>query len=122
MRRKVFKRENIMCGQANNLARIDGAGQLASRLEHRLQCFCGLVVGDNYDDRLLGGPRHQRNIESPRCYGETRDTSPPRTKAQMPSNAIKSRNLLQLRKDFADKRENHRIPSLPASAMRQMTR
>ena len=96
-----------MGGKPHHARRIDGAGQLASGLEQRLQRLGGLVVGHHHDHRLLGGPRHQRQIERPRRRRQSGHTPPPRTQAQMPANALKSRRVLQLREDFADEREDH---------------
>ncbi len=93
--------------QAHHARRIDGAGQLASRLQQRLQRLGGLVVGHHHDHRLLGGPRHQRQIKRPRRRSQSGHTPPPRTQAQMPANALKSRGVLQLRENFADEREDH---------------
>ena len=107
VRREIFKGKHIVGRKAHDARRIDGAGELASGLEQRLQRFGGLVVGHDDDDRLLGGPRHQRQIERPRRRGQSGHTSPARTQAQVPANAFKSRGMLQLRKNFADKREDH---------------
>ena len=93
--------------QTHHLGRIDRAGQLAAGLEHRLQRLGSLVVGHHHDHRLLGRPRHQRQIKRTRRRRQSGHTSPPRTKAQMPLYALKPRRVLQLREDFADKRENH---------------
>ena len=107
VRREIFKRKHIVGGKTHHARRIDGAGQLASGLEQRLQRLGGLVVGHDHDDRLLGGPRHQRQVERSRCRGQSGHTPPPRTQAQVPANALKSRGLLQLREHLADERENH---------------
>ena len=69
VRREIFKGKDVMRGKADDAGRIDGSGQLASGLEERFKSFGGLVVGDDHDDRLPGGPRHQRKIESPRRCG-----------------------------------------------------
>ena len=107
VRRKIFKGKHVVGGKAHDAGGIDGAGELASGLEQRLERFGGLVVGDDDDDRLLGGPRHQRQIESARGCGQSGHTPPSRTQAKVPANALKSRGMLQLREDFADKREDH---------------
>ncbi len=109
MGREVFKGEDVVGGQAHHFRGIDGAGELAAGPEHGFQGFGGLVVGDNHDDRLAGGTSHERNIEGTRGGGETRHTSPPRSEAEMPANAFKARRVLQVRKDFADERENHEV-------------
>ena len=107
VRRKIFKRKHIVGGKAHHARRIDGARQLASRLEQRFQRLGSLVVGHHHDHRLLGGPRHQRQVERSRCRGQSGHTPPARTQAQVPANALKSRGLLQLREHLADERENH---------------
>ena len=121
MRRKVFKRKDVVGGQTHNSRGVNGSCQLAAGLEQWLQCLGRLVVGDHNNHRLAGGPRHQRDVKRPRCRRQSGDTPPPRTKAQMPSYAFKSRRVLQLRKDFADKRENHVVlvyqPRQPAQRL-----
>ncbi len=107
MRRKIFKREHIVGRQPHQRRRVHRAGQLAPGAQHRLQRLGGLVVGHHHDHRLLGSARHQRKVKRTRRRRQSRDTPPPRTQAQMPSYALKSRRVLQLREDFADKRENH---------------
>jgi hypothetical protein len=109
VRRKILEGEDIVGGETDDGGGIDGAGQFASGPEHWLQRFCGSIVGDDHDYRLFCGPGHERQVECPRRGGEPGDTSPPRTKAQVPSYAIKARRVLQLRKNLADKRENHEV-------------
>ena len=107
VRREIFERKHVVGREAHDARRVDGAGQLAAGLEQRLQGLGRFVVGHDHDDRLARGPRHQRKIQSARGCGEPGDTPPPRSEAQMPANALKSRRMLQLRENFADKRENH---------------
>ncbi len=107
MRGEIFERKHIVGGKPDNAGWIDGAGQLASGFEERLKGFGGLVVGHDQDDRLFGGPRHQRQVESPRRRGQSGHTPPSRTQAKVPANALKARGMLQLREYFADKREDH---------------
>ncbi len=110
MRRKIFERKHIVSRQPNHRGWVYSASQLATRANCRLQLLSGLVVGHHHNYQLLGGPRHQRNIQRSSGRGEAGHTSPPRMKAEMPSYALKSRSLLQFRKDFADERENHLNP------------
>ncbi len=107
VRRKIFKGKHIVGGKAHHTRGIDGAGELASGLQQRLECLGGLVVGNDYDRRLLGGTRHQRQVKRPRRPSQSGHTPPPRTQAQVPANALKPRAMLQLREDLADKREDH---------------
>ena len=109
VRREIFKRKHIVGGKAHHARRIDCAGQLASGLEQRLQRLGGLVVGHDHDHRLLGGPRHQRQVERSRCRGQSGHTPTARTQAQVPANALKSRGMLQLREHLADEREDHQF-------------
>ena len=99
-----------MRGQPDDLGGIHGAGELAAGPQHRFQFLRGFVVGNENDDRLTGGTCNEWDVESPRRRSESGDTSSPRTKAQMPSYALKSGRVLQLREDLADERENHVIP------------
>jgi hypothetical protein len=108
MRRKIFKGKHIVRREPHHARRIDGAGQLASGLEQRLQRLGGLVVGHDHDHRLLGRPRHQRQVErAPSPSARTHAAAPhPGSgaceRAQIPG-------VLQLRKNLADKRENHQF-------------
>jgi len=86
---------------------IDCPGEFAPSPQHGLERFGGLVVGNQHDDRLAGSPRHEGDVESPRRGGQSRHTSSPRTQAQMPSYALKTGRVLQLREHLTDKRENH---------------
>jgi hypothetical protein len=56
---------------------------------------------------LLGGLGHERQVEGAGRGGEAGDTPTPRSEAEVPAYAFKPGRVLQLRKDFADKRENH---------------
>ena len=109
VRREIFERKHVVRGKTDNACRIDGAGELATGLEQRLQSFRSLVVGDDDDDWLFGGPRHERKVEGARGRGESGHTPTPRTQAEVPANAFKSRRLLQLRENLADKREDHQV-------------
>src|ERR1035438_4940849 len=107
MRGEIFEWKHVVGGKAHHGRGIYSAGEFAAGAKHRLQCLGGLVVGDYHDDRLAGGPRHERNVERTRGGGQPGHTPPPRTKAQMPSYALKSRGVLQLREYLADEREDH---------------
>ncbi len=98
-----------MGGQADDLGRIHGPGEVATYLQHGLESLGGLVVGDHNNDRLARGAGDEGNVEGAGGCRQSRHTSPPRSKAEVPAYAIKSRNVLQLREDFADERENHAI-------------
>jgi hypothetical protein len=110
MGREVFKGKNVVGGQADHLRGVHGAGEVAAGFEQGFERLGSFVVGHDHDCKLLGGPRHQGKVNGPRRCGEARDTSPPRTKAEVPSYAFKTRRVLQLREDFADERENHVMP------------
>jgi hypothetical protein len=69
MRREIFEGKHIVGRKTDDAGWMDGASQLASGLEERFKGLGGLVVGDDHDDRLPGGLRHQRKIESPRRCG-----------------------------------------------------
>ena len=96
-----------MSRKAHDASRIDGAGEIATGFQERLERLSRFVVCNDDDNWLARGTRYQWQVQGARCSGESGYTSPPRSQAQVPAYAIKSRSLLQLRKDFADKRENH---------------
>ena len=107
MGREILEREHVVGGQADDTRGIDGAGELASGFQHGFERFGGLVVSDDEDDRLAGGARHEGNVEGAGGGSQSGDTSSPRIQAQVPDYAFKTRGVLQLRKNFADKREDH---------------
>ncbi len=105
---EVFKGQHVMGGQAHHAGRIDGAGKFAAGAKSGFKGFGGLVVGDDHDDRPVGGARHEGKVEGAGGSGESGDTPAPRSKAEVPANAFKGGRVLQVRKDFADEREDHR--------------
>ena len=107
MRREIFKWKHVVSRQANDSSWIDCAGEFASGFQKWLEGFGRLVVGHDDDHRLPGCPRHQRDVKRTRSRSQSGHTPAPRTQAQVPANAFKSRGVLQLRENFADKRENH---------------
>ena len=118
VRRKIFKRKHVVGGKAHDARGIDGAGQLASGLEQRLQRLGGLVVGNDDDDRLLGGPRHERHVEGPRGGGQSGHTPPPRTQAEVPANALKSRRTAPAPQKFRGQTGGSCTLSLTAMGLR----
>ena len=109
VRGKVFKREYVVGGKADDAVGIDGAGEFAAGFERGFEGLGGLVVGDDHDDRAAGGGvGHEGKVEGAGGGGESGDTTTPRSKAEVPANAIKGGGVLQVRKNFADEREDHR--------------
>jgi hypothetical protein len=96
--------------QPYHARRVHRTGKLAAGLEKGFKRFGGLVVRNHHNNHLPRCSRHQRQVHRARRSREAGHTPPPRPQAQMPSYALKSRRVLQLREDFADKRENHEIP------------
>ena len=107
VRREVFKRENVVRGQAHNLSGIECSGKVASSPQHGLKGFGGLVVRDHHHHRLAGSTSQQWNVDCAGGRSKSGDTPTPRTKAEMPSYALKRGGVLQFRKNIADERENH---------------
>ena len=101
-----------MSGNSDDAGRIDGPGELATSAHQGLQCLGCFIVGDDEDGGLAGCARHERQIESTRGRCEPGDTPPTRIQAEVPTNALKGRRMLQFRKKLADKRENHAISSV----------
>ena len=108
VRRKVFEGKHVVGGKAHHAGGIDGAGEFAAGAQGGLEGLGGLVVGDQHDDGVLGGAGHEGDVEGARGGGESGHTSPPRSEAEMPANAFKAGGVLQVRKNFADEREDHR--------------
>ena len=107
MRREIFKRQDIVCRQTQHALGIDGPGELAAGAESEFKRFSGLIVRHDDDDRLFRGACEKRDVQRAGGCGQSRDTPAPRSKAEMPAYAIECGGLLQLREDFADKREDH---------------
>jgi len=107
--RKILKREHVVGGKANHASGIDGARKFAASPQGALEGLRRLVIGNQYDDRLTGRAGHKRNVEGARSCRKSGNTPPPRSKAEMPANAIKGGGVLQVRKNFADEREDHQL-------------
>ncbi len=109
VRGKVFKREHVVGRETDHAVGIDGAGKFAAGSECGFEGLGGLVVGDDQDDRAAGGRAgHERKVKRAGGGRQSGDTATPRSKAEVPANAIKGGGVLQVRKNFADEREDHR--------------
>jgi len=102
--------------QPQNPLGIECSSKLAAGSQRQFQRLSRLVVRHYNNHRLFGGARKERNVERPRGRSQSRDTPTPRSKAQVPAYAIECGGLLQLREDFADKREDHVELILPAQS------
>jgi hypothetical protein len=51
---------------------------------------------------------HERKVEGAGGCRQSGHTATSRSEAEMPANAIKGEGVLQVRKNFADEREDHR--------------
>ncbi len=107
VRRKIFKREDIVRRETDHPAGIDGASEFATGAENGLKSFGCLVVGNDQNDRLASGAGQERQVERTRGRGQSRHTSPARTKVEVPLYAIEGGRVLQLRENFADEGEDH---------------
>ena len=104
-----------MGGEAHDALGIDGSGEVAAGSEGEFEGLGGLVVGDDDEDGFFGGAGEEGDEEGARGDGESGDTTPPRSEGEMPAYALECGGLLQLREDFADKRQDHDPLSLAAS-------
>ena len=107
MRRDAFEGKHIVRGQAQDALGLDGAGKLAGGTQHQLQRLGGLVVGDENDDRRLGGVREERNVEGAGGRGEAGDTTAPSREAEMPSHTFEAIGVLNARESIANKGKDH---------------
>ncbi len=107
---KGFQTEVRRGRETDDAIGIDGAGEFAAGFERGFEGLGGLVVGDDHDDRTAGGGVGQEGkVKGAGGGGQSGDTPTPRSKAEVPANAIKSGGVLQVRKNFADEREDHRF-------------
>ena len=74
----------------------------------------GLVVGDEDDGGDLSGAREEGNVEGAGGGSESRDTTTPTGKRQVPSCLFEGGGNLQVRQQLADKGEDHAGSSLAA--------
>jgi hypothetical protein len=110
VRREVLEWEHIVCGDTDHTIWIDCSGEFTAGAERKFERLGGLVIGHDNDYRLLGGSGEKRDVNRTGGVGESRHTSATDTKREVPANAIKGGGLLQFRKNFADKREDHAVP------------
>ena len=113
MGREVLERKHVVRGQADHTLGIDGSGEFAAGAQSRFKSLGGLVVGHYDDNGMLGGAGKQRKVQRTGSIGESGHTSSSDTEGEVPANAIKGGGLLQFRENFADKREDHAVSSLP---------
>src|ERR1700727_1315786 len=66
-----------------------------------------LIVCDDDDGWDLGGAREEGNVQGTGGGGESRDTTTPTGKCQVPSCLFKGGGILQVRQQLADKGEDH---------------
>ena len=104
---EIFKRQDIVRRKPQDALGINGSGEFAAGAKSEFKGFSGFIVRHDDDDWFFGGAREERNIQRTGGCSESRDTTAPRSKAKMPAYAIECGGLLQLREDFADKREDH---------------
>ena len=74
----------------------------------------GLVVGDDDDAGSLRGADEEGKVEGAGGEGESRDTTTPTGKRQVPSCLFEGGRILQVRQQLADKGEDHAGSSLAA--------
>ena len=85
MGRKIFEGQHIVRGQLQHAVGRDGSRQLAPGSQRNLQRVGGLVVGHYDDHRRVGGATKQRNVEGAGGGGQSRDTTTPTGKGEVPS-------------------------------------
>jgi hypothetical protein len=93
--------------QAEDALGLDRTSELGGCTQHQRERFGGFVVGDENDNRRLGGVREERNAESAGSRGEARDTTAPSREAEMPSHTFEAIGVLNARESVANKGEDH---------------
>ena len=101
--------QHVVRGQAQDALWLDGAGQLGGGAQRELQRFGGLVVGDEDDDRRLGGVGEERNAEGAGGGGQPGDTTAPSREAEMPSHTLEAIGVLNAREGIANKGKDHAL-------------
>ena len=79
--RKVFEREDVVGGKAEDGFGGKGSGELAGAEDGGVEGLGGFIVGDDDDAGGCGGADEEGKIEGSGGEGESRDTSAPRASA-----------------------------------------
>ena len=79
----------------------------ASGAESEVHGVGGLVVGNDDDGGDVGGAREEGNVQGAGGGSESRHTTTPTGKCQVPSCLFKGGGILQVRQQLADKGEDH---------------
>ena len=112
--REIFEGQDIVGGQTQHAVGGNGSGEVASGAQGEVHGVGSFVVGDDDDGGNLRGAREERNVEGAGCGGESRDTTTPTGKRQVPSCLFEGGRILQVRQQLADKGEDHAGSSLAA--------
>ncbi len=74
--REVFKGEDVVRGEAEDVVAIEGAGEIAGAEDGGVEGFGGLVVGDEDERRGVDGAQKERQIEGAGGCCEAGDATP----------------------------------------------
>jgi hypothetical protein len=80
----IFKGQNVVRGKAEDAIGGDGSREVAAGAEGEVHGVGSFVVGDDDDRGDLRGAGEERNVEGAGGGGESRDTTPPTGKRQVP--------------------------------------
>src|SRR5215470_18669253 len=109
MRRQILKRKNIASGQRNDTFSLRPSHQFAVRLDHGYELIRSFVVPDDKDERAVRGSLQHRNQKGFSRKREPGDTDPSRVGSKVGYNTREGWELLRIRKQIADERQNHRF-------------
>jgi hypothetical protein len=117
---EIFKGQDIVRGQAQDGVRAERSGKLAGAEHGGVEGFGGLVVGDDDDAGGVGGVDERRQIEGAGGGGEARDATTPGAGAEMAADTLEGLRVLEVREEFANKREDHASLILPLAVNRRI--
>ncbi len=85
VRREVFEGQHVVRGKFQDAVGRDRSSEVAARAKSYLQGVGGLVIGNDDDDGRVRGAGEERDIEGPGGGRESRDTTTPTGKGEVPS-------------------------------------
>ena len=109
--REVFEGEDVVGGKAQDGVGVERAGEVAGGEDGGVQRLGGLVVRDQDERGGAGCADEERKIEGAGGEGEAGDTSSPAAGTQMATDTLEGDRMFQVREQFADERQNHKLRS-----------
>ena len=105
--REIFEGEDVVRGEANDLVRVECAGELGGGEDAGVEGFGGLVIGDEDEAGGAGGTDHEGQIEGARGGSEAGDTAAAAAGDEVAAEAVEGLGVFEVGEEIADKGEDH---------------